>query len=739
MLLSHCLGKPNTAKPPTTDMNRALAWYANASTATAQGEPVPAPAPGLSTRDLRSGRVAARRLGWRDYEHHERWQALRRRRGMLVDFGNDVLCEFFAPELWPTVHALLRDGPVIAAARAYEALHLMAERGVAGNRRRPAGPPSLPYLKITRLAFHRIFDNVVALRHAGFEPALLEPWVHAPRIDLPELPNGGYEVQAPPPHLVRAKLDELTCDVRARLGIAPASTFDEEAAAITALSPRAGIGLWRPLQRRMLLGLYTVLGGRKEAMMLLRRMDFIPDHRFPEGGSGPVLKLRPRKHAGRWLVRTKRLHPELAAMIANHLLFIDRKVRLAYSDPTAIRRDGRPAPPAAKMPSDAALVPISVSDWRALDPRAVFTGHTYRDAHSGEWVGQTYALIPRLGELPEDLPEAMRPFVGYTPHEYRHLAYQLAVRAGVLYNERNVGSGAEAWARPDLYGHATLDHGNHNDLGNLYGDFGTEAAIETLTARAIRGSWELLATEAGARRRPDVETYVRELEALHRIEGELDDCALRATKLTEIEGVHRDLESQPPAVHRNVHAKLDQLIRQNGELLRQVKALREATLEGHALTHEILRLTERRALLIKRVGCLRHDTRTWLRIPDTDPTPAPVDWDEIDERVYTRRLLAAALREPSRASEPALLELESSRARGGAIKPPPPRPKWSDERIRAELSPLLAGRDKWPGWGEFRAAGKYALYRAVRRHGGREHWAREFGFATPRETASAER
>jgi hypothetical protein len=55
------------------------------------------------------------------------------------------------------------------------------------------------------------------------------------------------------------------------------------------------------------------------------------------------------------------------------------------------------------------------------------------------------------------------------------------------------------------------------------------------------------------------------------------------------------------------------------------------------------------------------------------------------------------------------------------------RRTWTLERLRQELESFLGDRDEWPTVAEFRAAGNTALYDAVLRHGGAEHWARQLG------------
>jgi Domain of unknown function (DUF4115) len=65
------------------------------------------------------------------------------------------------------------------------------------------------------------------------------------------------------------------------------------------------------------------------------------------------------------------------------------------------------------------------------------------------------------------------------------------------------------------------------------------------------------------------------------------------------------------------------------------------------------------------------------------------------------------------------------------------RRRWTDERIRAELSSFCADRTTWPSAAEFRSAGRSDLYVAASRYGGIGFWAAELGFPRERTTAAA--
>jgi hypothetical protein len=59
--------------------------------------------------------------------------------------------------------------------------------------------------------------------------------------------------------------------------------------------------------------------------------------------------------------------------------------------------------------------------------------------------------------------------------------------------------------------------------------------------------------------------------------------------------------------------------------------------------------------------------------------------------------------------------------------PPLSTPKWTDDRIGAELSSFLADSVEWPRYVDFMAAGRADLYRAAARNGGPEVWAQRMG------------
>jgi hypothetical protein len=66
-------------------------------------------------------------------------------------------------------------------------------------------------------------------------------------------------------------------------------------------------------------------------------------------------------------------------------------------------------------------------------------------------------------------------------------------------------------------------------------------------------------------------------------------------------------------------------------------------------------------------------------------------------------------------------------------------PRWTVERVRAELEPFLEGRTVWPSRVEFEAAGLKTLREAINRLGGAEAWAAEFGLPRPNLSVGSDR
>ena len=69
-------------------------------------------------------------------------------------------------------------------------------------------------------------------------------------------------------------------------------------------------------------------------------------------------------------------------------------------------------------------------------------------------------------------------------------------------------------------------------------------------------------------------------------------------------------------------------------------------------------------------------------------------------------------------------------------KSQPAQRRWTNERIRAELTDLCARQKTWPSASAFKAAGRADLYVAASRYGGIGFWAVELGFPRPGRAAA---
>lgn len=148
----------------------------------------------------------------------------------------------------------------------------------------------------------------------------------------------------------------------------------------------------------------------------------------------------------------------------------------------------------------------------ALVPRDDAPSEAYIDKYEQR-------VVPAAGVAPPDraqMTQILCALRGFTAHEFRHFAFQLASRAGELWNEEHQSTGAAVLPAPTAYAHALLDHANigHDRLAAVYGDLSYDAAYELLSGRAIELMWQLLTTDLGEEKRPDVDAYSDRLAEL---------------------------------------------------------------------------------------------------------------------------------------------------------------------------------------------------------------------------------
>jgi hypothetical protein len=590
-----------------------------------------APFPGLPTGPWPEGLPALRRRG---LSLPEVRGALARRRfeqGPSACLDAGLVAELIPPVLWDVVAQLIADGPHAFAARSERALMGFALTTVRANKRRAAGPPSLNAIRGLRHAFRRLGQAAVDLDRAELGHPELAAWTALPRLNTPQLPVGPRrEVLAPRPELVRAIWRRLHDDVHDALG---AAEGDDLVAAVDRLSRARLIngGIFYRFRSLLALTLYVVLGGRVGAIRRLDRSDFVanrvgppPDHR-----RGHALMLRPGKSQHEELIRPKPIPNGLVILIRAWLRLLERHRRAMFNAPPSL--DPR-RPATAQMPADHPLLVgtlVSLSRWDASSILTLFSG-----APPGAGKNGTPALVPRESGWRDDLPVEQRRFVGYTPHEFRHLAEQLAEEAGARWAQDHPSRGARPDPEPALYGSALLDHGPAGDaMRNLYGDRNAEHVYELLSGRAIDYMYRLLTTDDGARRRPDRGALEATAERLRLVEAELGRLHRRATELHRAADpalparlVIRALpaEASDRAVLDAIAADQTRFAERQDLLLHRIDALRASIAEGHRLLYELTTLNDLRDQLKTELWALWSNPRRWEVIPDSAPAGAEI-------------------------------------------------------------------------------------------------------------------
>jgi hypothetical protein len=129
-----------------------------------------------------------------------------------------------------------------------------------------------------------------------------------------------------------------------------------------------------------------------------------------------------------------------------------------------------------------------------------------------------------------------------------------------------------------------------------------------------------------------------------------------------------------------------------------------------------LKETQERVVAMLRSGELRQLTRqAYQELTAVSRSQAAYDLAELVEKGILRQDGAG------RATSYRLAREEAHRRR-----------RWTEERIRAELTGFCGGRQAWPSAAEFKRAGRGDLYVAASRYGGIGFWVQELGFSERR-------
>jgi Fic family protein len=131
---------------------------------------------------------------------------------------------------------------------------------------------------------------------------------------------------------------------------------------------------------------------------------------------------------------------------------------------------------------------------------------------------------------------------------------------------------------------------------------------------------------------------------------------------------------------------------------------------------QLNRSQERALAQIKLHGLTEFRRADYERLAGVSRSQANRDLSELFHARLIRRLGKSA------AARYRLREARESNGRGR-------RREWSDERIETELRQLVGEGGRWPTMRDFRRANKMGLYQAIRRHGGKELWAKRVGLS----------
>lgn len=556
---------------------------------------------------------------------HDAYQhAVMRAGGLLHAQVDREALYLIARRSWvPILAAMIAEGPELAGARAQAAIYAFSLTSVQANRRRATGRRAVSAVHSLSVEARRLFKLIHQLRALP----VCERWTFVPEIELPSMPRGGYEVVAPRVELVRHALQELTGDIQARLGV---STIEDELAALDAMSDRQmlGSGLWLPMRDRLLLMLMLLTGGRRAAITRLRRKDYIRDYVGPppDHQEGAALDLRPQKGKHRDEIRRKPIPTQTALVIESYMRLQDRWA--------AARGE-------SSLPMSASLL--------VAQPGRQHSQPEWIHRRVAGMIGKQRPLVPRHpSHLPEHIVAEEAAYCGYTPHEFRHFANQLAEGAGRIYNERHPATGGDVNPPIPYYAAALLDNGGvENDMRALYGDRRAPAMQEVIAGRAIAIGWEILTTRVGQRKRPNLDAYTHELICLHRIEDE-EKRLERAARTLQAK---RSRTGAPTLPQGDVTEgdRLEAVLRRQEMLIALVEELKEELLDSAAITHQAVQLSRQKADTITKLNMYRLDRATWLSVPDTAPPGAEkVDWDAIDSGTLGKPLMPGTAGTPVR-------------------------------------------------------------------------------------------
>jgi integrase len=503
----------------------------------------------------KGAKSAMQQLGLGPRELDDCW-AVARANGQLLK--PDLIEAFFPREHWLFYARFIELGPM-RAWQEVESILICWARGLEPDGSQRAQPLSANSIACFIAGVHRLMRELCELRklassgQVALDASVLDGWEshQLPKRVTPRslgAQPADSDRRAPSLRAVRLALRDLDRTVKEMQK--------------TAYGRR---NMSQPLRNRALLGVFLTLGGRRGAIMALKRRDFVRFHRS-EGSEGPAILLRPGKTLHHDHVRAKFLPLELGEWVHEWIEYAG-----THDDPDA---------------------PLWVRTAGSREPLKENT------------VG---VLIPRL--LADYMPDRR-----CSPHTLRHLCEKLAFHAGMDWLEENrdlilSNEGLSGMpTSPQQLADALLDHA-FGKVQDVYKDMNSERARETWARIAAEGVWSLIWGEKGAPKGPDAELVCEAQSKLS------DSGAGRRRANEEL----RCLEARKKAARQQAIDTAG-----SGDVGLTLKAMLELDALGDEVAEAISTLAEAEMAFERAQHGLKEARSTRVALPDEDPVPTEI-------------------------------------------------------------------------------------------------------------------
>jgi len=551
-------------------------------------EILPAPDPPAPKPPYRGGLTALRMLGLEREELTELWEECENREGVQARLPLEIIDAFFQPRLWITLAKVLEDGPALACRRLDRAVRPLGKQPSSYPGVAPDSTISEATLK-TRLRGLRGFMGALChLREQGHPSPLLEPWIALPRPAKVKARRANTDRSAPPLRTLRLVWQQLNGQAQRKFGPLDTQALNIRSRA-SYLRDYGGMFI---LRNRVLLMLFFLLGGRRDALSRLKVGDYDPRHRTPNGEIRPAICIRPGKTVPMSQPRWKVLPAAAGLIIEIYLVWLE----------TVEGRALRPEDP---------LIVRATRPLRALSYAGVYNVFRGEPNNPAE-VGLVPKDLRALSSPAELSPEERR---CYSPHTLRHAASQLAEISAQLYC-----SEVPTPVRPGALVKTLLDHEVPEDPYG-YLDVSTERGRERYAAICIEGIWRHLTTAEGARKSIDVPALRRSLRLRRAVEANL------ARVEGDLRARHRELDAAALKPQELSPTSLPKMFARQAELF--------------VLIEDDRRLREELASINAEIAALKDDPRRRVPLPDSESdseivTDATAIEAEEDGVVYIR-------------------------------------------------------------------------------------------------------